>query len=133
MRFALNALLIVVSLMLPAAALAAEDPAAENAIRALLTKHKKWAMYYEITDATVPGERAHRLNWEFFERDRKLMARLVVEFGGCEFAVPVRPDGINMRWCILEGEPSLTYDPADAKYPLKDSVNPRKLWLTPAN
>jgi hypothetical protein len=45
-------------------------------------------MYYDITDAPLPSERAHKLTWEFVERDQKLMARLVVEFGGCEFEVP---------------------------------------------
>jgi hypothetical protein len=118
---------------IPVAAFAAENAPGEAAIRDLLTKHKKWSMYYEITDAKLPGQGAHKMNWEFFERDKKLMARLLVEFGGCEFEVPLRPDGIRMRWCILEGEPSLAFDPNDAKYPLKDSVNPRKLWLTPAN
>ncbi|MCC6946939.1 MAG: hypothetical protein IT539_04145 [Bradyrhizobiaceae bacterium] len=130
MRFVLS---IFMAMLLAAAASRADDAPGAAAIKNILTKHKKWTMYYEITEAKIPGELAHKLNWEFFERDRKLMARLAVEFGGCEFEVPLRADGINMRWCILEGEPSLTFDPADAKYPLKDSVNPRKLWLTPAN
>jgi hypothetical protein len=122
---------IVASLLLTFAA-AGQNAPGEAAIKSLLTKHKIWTMYYELTDAPLPGERAHKLKYEFFERDRKLMGRLVVEFGGCEFEVPLRADGISMRWCLLAGEPSLTFDPGDAKYPLKDSVNPRKLWLTPA-
>lgn len=120
-------------MLLAAVALGAETASDAAAIKDLLIKHKKWTMYYEITDAPFPGAQAHKLNWEFFERDRKLMARLVVEYGGCEFEVPLRVDGIGMRWCILEGEPSLTFDPGDMKYPLKDRDNPRKLWLTPAN
>lgn len=123
----------ILSLLLAVAAIGAENAPGAAAIKGLLTKHKKWTMYYDITDAPLPSERAHKLTWEFFDRDQKLMARLVVEFGGCEFEVPLRPDGISMRWCILEGEPSLTFDPSDAKYPLKDRDNPRKLWLTPAN
>jgi len=123
---------IVVSLLLSLAASGADNVPGEAAIKSLLTKHKIWTMYYELTDAPLPGERAHKLKYEFFERDRKLMGRLVVEFGGCEFEVPVRADGISMRWCLLVGEPSLTFDPGDAKYPLKETNNPRKLWLTPA-
>jgi hypothetical protein len=121
------------SLLFAVAAVGADNAPGAVAIKALLTKHKKWAMYYDITKSPLPSERAHKITWEFFERDQKLMARLVVEFGGCEFEVPLRPDGINMRWCILQGETSPKFDPSDAKYPLKDSDNPRKLWLTPAN
>lgn len=124
---------VIISLLLTGAAIGAENAPGAAAIKGLLTKHKKWLLYYDITDAPLPSERAHKITWEFFERDQKLMARLVVEFGGCEFEVPLRPDGISMRWCILEGEPSLTFDSSDAKYPLKDHDNPRKLWLTPAN
>jgi len=123
----------ILSLFLAVAATGSENAPGAAAIKSLLTKHKKWTMYYDITDAPLPSERAHKLTWEFFDRDQKLMARLVVEFGSCEFEVPMRPDGISMRWCLLEGEPSLTFDPSDAKYPLKDRDNPRKLWLTPAN
>ena len=71
-------------------------------------------MYWEITDAQRPSERATKLKYEFFERDRKLMARMVVEYGGCEFEVPLRADGIDLRYCSLPGEPSLTFDPGDA-------------------
>ena len=123
----------IISILLAVAAIGAENAPGAAAIKGLLTKHKKWTMYYEITEAPLPGERAHKLNWEFFDRDQKLMARLLVEFGGCEFEVPVRADGISMRWCILEGEPSLAFDLSDTKYPLKDRDNSRKLWLTPAN
>ena len=94
-------------------------------------KHKTWSMYWELTDAPVPTERAHKLKYAFFERDEKLRGRLVFEQGGCDFEVPVRPDGISLRYCMLEGEPSLTFDPNDAKYPFKERNNPRKLWLTP--
>ncbi len=102
-----------------------------GAIRTLLIKHQKWTMFWEITDAQLPGERAHKLNYEFFEQDQKLMARLIFEYGGCSFPVGLQSDSISLRYCILEGEPSLTFDPADAEYPFKQRNNPRKLWLTP--
>jgi hypothetical protein len=118
--------------MLPAlAALGAEHERRESGIKELLIKHKVWAMYWEVTDALLPTDRATKLKYEFFERDRKLMARMVVEFGGCEFDVPLRADGIALRYCGLPGEPSLTFDPNDTKYPFKERNNPRKLWLTP--
>ncbi len=90
-------------------------------------------MYWEITDAPLPGEQAHRLTYEFFEREQKLMGRLVFEYGGCEFEVPLRADGISLRYCAVQGEPSLTFDPNDSKYPFKERNNPRKLWLAPKN
>ncbi len=124
---------VILSLLLTVAATKAENLSGAAAIKDLLTKHKKWFMYYDVTDAPLPTERAHKLTWEFFDRDQKLIARLVVELGGCEFEVPLRPDGISMRWCVIGGEPSLTFDPGDVKYPLKDRDSPRKMWLTPAN
>jgi hypothetical protein len=114
--------------MLPALA----PPAAgESGIKNLLLRHKTWTLYWELTDAQLPGERATKLKYEFFERDQKLMARMIVEYGGCEFAVPLRADGITLQYCSLQGEPSLTYDPNDTEYPFKERNNPRKLWLTP--
>jgi hypothetical protein len=104
---------------------------ADEKLRALLIKHKFWTMYWEITETASPGERAHKLNYEFFERDEKLMARLLFEYGGCDFPVGLRSDGISLRYCILEGEPSLSFDPNDVKYPFKQRNNPRKLWFTP--
>ena len=59
------------------------------------------------------------------------MARMIVEYGGCEFEVPLRADGIELRYCSFPGEPSLTFDANDAEYPFKERNNPRKLWLTP--
>ncbi len=130
MRFALS---IVFWLLQPLVVIGAENAPGDTAIRKLLTNHKTWNMYWEITDSLVPGAQAHRLTYEFFERDRKLMGRLVFEMGGCEFEVPVRADGISLRYCVLQGEPSLTFDPSDPKYPFKERNNPRKLWLTPKN
>lgn len=122
---------IVALILLPLAAVGAETATGEPAIKALLVKHNTWTMYWELTEAAVPTERAHKLKYAFFERDKKLMGRLVFEQGGCDFEVPVRPDGISLRYCLLEGEPSLTFDPSDARYPFKERNNPRKLWLTP--
>lgn len=130
MRFMLAT---IVSILLPLAAMGAENAPGEAVIKSLLTKHKTWAMYWDLTDAPIPSERAHRLKYEFFERDRKLMGRLILEFGGCEFEVPLRADGVSLRYCLLEGEPSLTFDPSDAKYPFKERNNPRKVWLTPTD
>ena len=113
------------------AAPAAENGRGESGIKNLLTKHKTWTMYWELTDAERPGERATKLKYDFFERDQKLMARMIVEYGGCEFEVPLRADGIELRYCSLPGEPSLTFDANDAEYPFKERNNPRKLWLTP--
>lgn len=124
---------LVIFLLLPFAAVGAENSSRETAIRSLLTKHKTWSMYWELTEAQLPGERAHRLTYEFFEREQKLMARLVFEYGGCEFEVPLRADGITLRYCAVQGEPSLAFDPDDQKYPFKQRDNPRKLWLTPKN
>jgi hypothetical protein len=122
----------VIVTMLPAlAALGAEDGRGQNGIKNLLTKHKTWIMYWEITDAQRPSDRANKLKYEFFERDRKLMARMIFEYGGCEFEVPLRAGGIGLRYCVLQGEPSLSFDPNDTEYPFKERNNPRKLWLAP--
>jgi hypothetical protein len=121
---------LVIVTMLPAlAVLGAESGRGENGIKNLLTKHKVWIMYWELTDAQHPSERATKLKYEFFERDQKLMARMIVEYGGCEFEVPLRANGIELRYCSLPGEPSLTFDPNDPEYPFKERNNPRKLWL----
>jgi len=120
-------------LTISSVALGAETGSREVTIKNLLTKHKTWTMLYELTDNSLPGARAHGLKYEFTERDNKLVARLVVEFGGCDFEVPIRPNGISMRWCLMQGEPLLTFDPSDAKFPFKDVVNPRKLWMTPSD
>ena len=124
---------IAVSALLFVSLVAAANAASETAIRKLLIDHKTWHMLWEITEAQLPGASAHRLTYEFFEREEKLMARLVFEYGGCEFEVPLRPDGISLRYCILQGDPTLTFDASDAKYPFKERGNPRKLWLTPKN
>jgi hypothetical protein len=58
----------VIVTMLPAlAALGAEDGRGQNGIKNLLTKHKTWIMYWEITDAQRPSDRANKLKYEFFE------------------------------------------------------------------
>jgi hypothetical protein len=121
---------MVVTMMLAIVDLRAESGRGASSIKNLLMKHKTWTMYWELTDAQRPSERATKLRYEFFERDQKLMARMIVEFGGCEFEVPLRADGIELRYCSLAGEPSLTFDPNDAEYPFKERDNPRKLWLT---
>jgi hypothetical protein len=124
-----TALLLNLFWIVPGYAL--DDPPGEEAIKSLLTSRKSWVMYWELTDTPFPSERAHKLTYEFFERDQKLIGHLVFEYGGCDFEVKLRPDGIALRYCVLEGEPSLTFDPNDAKYPFKERSNPRKLWLTP--
>jgi hypothetical protein len=124
---------LVGSILLSLTAIGAENAPGETAIKSLLTKHKFWTMYWELTDATLPGERAHGLKYEFFERDQKLMGRLVVEYGGCEFEVTLRADGISLRYCAVGGEPSLTFDASDTRYPFKERNNPRKLWFTPTD
>ena len=122
----------IIVMMMPAfATLKAQEGRSESGIRDLLTKHKTWIMYWELTDAQLPSERAHKLKYDFFERDQKLMARMIFESGGCEFEVPLRADGIELRYCMLQGEPSLTFEPNDTEYPFKERNNPRKLWLTP--
>jgi hypothetical protein len=131
MGHAMHLIVLSIVVMLPAfAALGAESGRGESGIKTLLMKHKTWIMYWELTDAQRPSERATKLKYEFFERDQKLMARMVVEYGACEFEVPLRPDGIELRYCSLPGEPSLTFDPNDPDYPFKERNNPRKLWLT---
>jgi hypothetical protein len=132
MRHAMRLIVWIFVAMLSALpALGAEHERRDSGIRDLLTKHKVWVMYWEVTDAQLPTDRATKIKYEFFERDRKLMARMVVDFGGCEFEVPLRADGIELRYCGMQGEPSLTFDPSDTKYPFKERSNPRKLWLTP--
>ena len=126
-------LAIIFGILHPLAVIGAENAPSETAIRNLLTSQKTWFMYWEITDAPLPGTKAHRLTYEFFERDHKLMGRLVFEHGGCEFEVPLRADGISLRYCVVQGEPSLNFDPNDPKYPFKERNNPRKLWLAPKN
>ncbi|RPI41792.1 MAG: hypothetical protein EHM67_07710 [Hyphomicrobiaceae bacterium] len=96
---------IIVTIFPVLAAPAAENGRGESGIKNLLTKHKTWTMYWELTDAERPGERATKLKYDFFERDQKLMARMIVEYGGCEFEVPLRADGIELRYCSLPGEP----------------------------
>jgi hypothetical protein len=100
----------------------------EDAIKSLLSKHEKWTLYSEYTDASTLGERAQRLTFEFFVRDQKLMGRHVLELGG-EFEVTLRSNGFSFPWCPPYTDvPSLDYDPADPTYSFKSS-NPRKLWL----
>jgi hypothetical protein len=122
---------VIISMLLPLAAIGAENAPGETAIKNLLTKHKTWALYWDLTEEPLPTERAHKLKYEFVEREGRLIGRLIFEYGGCDFEVPVRPDGISLRYCLLEGEPSLTFDSDDAKYPFKERDNPRKLWLAP--
>jgi hypothetical protein len=130
MRHAMRLIFLTIVMMLPAlAVLGAESERGESAIKRLLMKHKTWILYWELTDAQLPSDRATKLKYEFFERDQKLMARMIVVYGGCEFEVPLRADGIELRYCSLPGEPSLTFDPNDTEYPFKERNNPRKLWL----
>ncbi|MEK9968903.1 MAG: hypothetical protein VW600_07190 [Ferrovibrio sp.] len=118
---------------LPAAA--ADTAAPEQAaIKALLSKQKTWTLYSEYTDAAEPSERAQKLQFEYYERDAKLMGRWLLAYGGCEFEVSVRADGFHFPWCPpYNGVPTLNYDAKDARYPFKDFEHPRRLWLKAAD
>jgi hypothetical protein len=124
--------LAVAAIFLSIPAQASDKAPGEAAIKALLMRPTGWTMYYEFTDASTPGDRAHKMRFRYFEKDNKLMGRNVgLEFGGCDFPVHLRDDGFSFPWCPpFEGEPSLDYDPSDAQYPFK-SRQPRKLWLQP--
>lgn len=110
-------------------AIAADMTPDERAIKTMLAKQKNWTLYSEYTDATQPSDRAQKLRFEYYERDAKLMGRWLLAYGGCEFEVTVTRDGFHFPWCPpYNGEPALSFDPADEQYPFK-SRNPRKLWL----
>ena len=105
----------------------------EAAIRDLLTRQKNWVLYIEYTDAALPSDRAQKLQFEYYERDAKLMGRWLLAYGGCEFEVTVAADGVRFPWCPpYNGEPALSFDDGDPLYPFK-SRNPRKLWLKAAD
>jgi hypothetical protein len=130
MRFFLVPLL---GIFLSSAAYSADDAATESKIKKLLTTQKSWTMYLEFTDAPTPGDRAQKFVWQYFERDGRMMGRRVppLAFGNCDSELSVRADGFSFRWCdpqLSGGEPSLSYDPNDSKFPFK-SHEPRKLWL----
>lgn len=130
MRFFLAPLL---GIFLSSVAYSADDAATESKIKRLLTSQKSWTMYLEFTDASTPGDRAQKFVWQFFERDGRMMGRRVppLAFGNCDSELSVRADGFSFRWCdpqLSGGEPSLSYDPNDSKYPFK-SREPRKFWL----
>ncbi|WP_300295232.1 hypothetical protein [Ferrovibrio sp.] len=110
-------------------AIAVDTAPGEAALKDMLAKQKSWILYSEYTDAAVPSDRAQKLRFEYYERDTKLMGRWLLAFGGCEFEVTVTADGFHFPWCPpYNGEPALSFDPADKQYPFK-SRNPRKLWL----
>ena len=130
MRFLLTPL---AGMFLSCVAYCAGNAATENKIRTLLTTPKSWTMYLEFTDAPTPSDRAQKFTWEYFERDGTVLGRRVprLAFGDCDSEISVRPDGFSFRWCDAQlsgGEPSLSYDPSDSKYPFKNR-EPRKLWL----
>ena len=122
-------LLFALTVVLVSTASHAADNAAK--IGAMLTKPKSWTLHIETTDAATPSDRfTTKQTWQFFEQDKKLMARTVVAFGGCATEVSLRDDGFSFRWCPpLQGEPSFTYDPNDPKYPFK-SYGSLKRWLS---
>jgi hypothetical protein len=123
----LFALTIILFSVVPV--LAAENAPGEEAIKSILMKPKSWTLSYEHTDSSTPTDKVTKMTFAYFERDGKLMGRHVVAFGGCSFEVSLRSDGFSFPWCPpLGGEPSLTYDPADSKYPFKNR-EPRKMWL----
>lgn len=116
--------------LVAASAVAAEPPPGEAAIKALLAQQKSWILYSEYTDATEPSDRAQKLQFEYYERDAKLLGRWLVVYGGCEFEVSLRTNGFHFPWCPpYNGVPTLNYDAKDARYPFKDLEHPRKLWL----
>jgi hypothetical protein len=130
MRFLLLSLL---GIFVSFASHAADDPAAENRIRKILTTQKNWTMYLEYTDAPTPSDRAQKFGWQYIEQDGKLIGRRVprLAFGDCDSEITLRADGFSFRWCdpqLSGGGPSLRYDQNDPKYPFK-SGEPRKVWL----
>ena len=130
MRFFLIPLL---GILLSSVAFSAHATAAESKIRKLLTTQKSWTMYLEFTDAPIPSDQAQKFVWQYFERDGRMMGRRIppLAFGDCDSELSVRGDGFSFRWCdpqLSGGEPSLSYDPNDSKYPFKNH-EPRKLWL----
>src|SRR4028119_1075919 len=81
-------------------AFGADTSPGEEAIRSILTKPKTWTMYLEFTDAAMPGDKAQKMNWEYFQRDQKLVGRRVgLVQGGCDYEVSLRSDGFSFRWC----------------------------------
>lgn len=126
MRFLLTSLL---GMFLSGVAYSADNAATESKIKTLLTTPKSWNMYLEFTDAPTPGERAQKFTWAYFERDGRMWGRRVprLAFGDCDSEISVRPDGFSFRWCdpqLSGGEPTLTYDPSDSKYPFKNLEPP---------
>jgi hypothetical protein len=125
--------LLLLGTLLSSAAYSADNSAAERKITALLTTPKSWTMYLEFTDAPTPSDRAQKFVWRYFEKDGKLVGQRIppLAVGDCLSEIAVRADGFSFRWCdpqLRTADPSLVYDPADAKYPFKNS-EPRKLWL----
>ena len=109
---------------------AADNAPGEAAIKSILVKPKSWTLHYELTASSTPTDKVTKMTFAYFERDGKLMGRHVVAFGGCDFEVALRSDGFSFPWCPpLGGEPSLTYDPGDSRYPFKNDREPRKIWL----
>jgi hypothetical protein len=126
-------LVSLLGIFLSTAGYAADDAAAVNKIKNILTTPKSWTMYLEYTDAPVPGERAQKFGWQYLEQGGKLIGRRVprLAFGDCDSEITVRADGFSFRWCdpqLSGASPSLRYDPSDPKYPFKSS-DPRKIWL----
>lgn len=117
-------------------ATAADNSPGQAAIKEMLLNSETWTVYYDITDATTPSDKATKWNWEFFEQDGNFRGRqLGLAFGSCEFEIALRDDGFSFRWCPAfrhNNEPSLTYDPEDLLYPFKKvGESPTKLWFHP--
>jgi hypothetical protein len=120
---------------LAAAAIPAQAASGRQDIEQVLEQSRTWTYYWESTEQTVPGATAGKGTMEFFRRDGKLFARTThMVSGNCEFEVGLRDDGFTWEICGGYQFPrsSVSFDPADARFPFKNLALARKTWFEPA-
>jgi hypothetical protein len=129
-------LAVVAVLTSVASAQPAPSRAGADVIRALLTSHPRWTLYWDRGDLASPtrDERGLSARVEFMSVGRALVGHLEEDrllHAECEFEAAVTADGFRFVGC-WGPDRAMTYDPEDREHPFKGRLEGTSLWLSPA-
>lgn len=114
--------------------------AGRDAVRAPLTSHPRWTLYWDRGDlarpvvGAKPADGSPTARVEFMSVGRSFVGHLQddrVLHAECEFEEAVTADGLVFIGCWGPDKP-MTYDPDDREHPFKGRVGSTSLWLSPA-
>jgi hypothetical protein len=135
----LAALAVVAALAGAASAQSAPPGSGPEVVRAVLTSHPRWILYWDRGERLRPGgggrlDEPLAASVEFMSVGRALLGRLEetrLLDAECEFEAAVTAEGFAFVGCWGPARPMI-YDPGDREHPFKGRLGGTSLWLAPA-